>query len=299
MINKTIGHIILKGGTTEELRKEFPNFPLNPTKQDFCNLGYKESTAKNYLFRLQSNNKQNVSANPNNISSQDMEEVANNKIIKSQNVDFNNLLVDTCALVHSETESLIERSKHVTFINVTLEEMDKKKKFKKDANESLKKLALEIQKYTNKILLDSEKYMLSTFSGLHDEKYPDNILLQYMLILPNQIRPTLLTADKNLAVKARMWNLQYILLDLAKESKKLQKEETEIINDHKLGLGMWMLISKDGTKYIENRGTFESVLINQEGSKTIKKRTKVESGDKICVYVKKNNTVGTKFFEIK
>lgn len=218
MINKTIGRIILKGGTSKELRKEIKDFPLNPTKDYFIKLGYKESTAKKYLARLRKNEEKSSTSSIIESTEilEDLTEQA--RFIESENVDYTNLLIDTCALRCSETVEVIEQAKHVTFIKATIEEMDKQKQKK-----GRKKLALNIRLYTEKILLDSQKYMLSSFPGFNKENYPDNILLQYLLILPKQLRPTLFTADKNLAVKAKMWDLPYILYQVPENKKEGQE----------------------------------------------------------------------------
>ena len=129
MINQTIGHIILKGGTSEELRKEFPDFPIAPTKDYFLKLGYQDSTAKKYLIKLRQNDKAQLDDSIK--KAMKLSENSNSepeiKFLKSENVDFSNLLVDTCALEPKETRELLEQAKYVTFIKATIEEMDKKK----------------------------------------------------------------------------------------------------------------------------------------------------------------------------
>lgn len=308
MKNKTIGRIILKGGSSEDLRREFPEFPLIPTKDYFCELGYKESTAKQYLSKLRSNDNNRKSTSQSSIAvytpvSEDTFKpisIVETTCIESGNIDYNNLIIDTCALIHREAEIKIQNAKHVTFINSTIEEMDRKKKFNKNDKESLKKLSLKVREYTNKILLNTEKYMLSTFSGLNDERYPDNILLQYILILPKQIRPTLLTADKNLVVKAEMWGLPYILVSNTKEGHKVTlTKETPINESQKLARGLWVTILEDRMVYIENKGTFKAYVTSQDGTKRkCTGKIKVESGDEICILVKMDGIVKDEYYKI-
>lgn len=292
MLNRKIGHIISKGGTSEDIRKEVPDFPLNPTKEYFCKLGYKDSTAKLYVSKLQNNNKQKET------------EAA---IIKSEGADHNNLLVDTCALGYKDTINLIEQAEHVTFIKSIIEEMDRKKKCDKDSREQEKFFAANIRLYINKILLDTEKYMLAPFSGLNDTKYPDNKLLQYMLILPKQIRPTLITADKNLAVKAKMHELPFILFDVAKETYEEGEETHQEIQEKipqevtkKLGNGIYQInIEKD--IYIEYKGNQIVRIIHEDGTETLYdgERIKIKPGDRILNIFKENGKIIQKYFEIR
>ncbi|MCI8700261.1 MAG: hypothetical protein HFJ47_02840 [Clostridia bacterium] len=55
MQNSKIGHIILKGGTIEDLQKEFPDFPSENISEYLINLGYAKSTAQTYSSILNSN----------------------------------------------------------------------------------------------------------------------------------------------------------------------------------------------------------------------------------------------------
>lgn len=283
MVNKKLGSIILRGGTSEELRKEFPEFPVNPTKQYFCDLGYKASTAEKYLRLLRKSDENANKEKTNN----EFEEMSQNEaealLIKTQNADSTNLLIDTCILEHEEIIQLIEQAKNVTFIYSTIDEMDKVNK--KSQNIELKK---SIRQYYCKILEDTDnKYRLSTFSGLNDDRYPDNILIQYLLILPLQERPTLLTADKNLAVKAKAWNLQYILFDCAKKQKEANfKKNKQSIK--KLGYGVYRSKDENGNTFVYYKGTHEIDIIHSDGSKTPYKggMVKIEKGDLICLYEK-------------
>lgn len=294
MVNKKLGSIILRGGTSEEIRKEFPKFPINPTQQYFCELGYKISTAKRYLRILRkSNEKENKDKETNKQKiCKSSKETSQNEpktlIINSENADFTNLLIDTCVLEYEETIQLIEKAKKVTFIYSTIEEMDKVNG--KSPNIKLKK---SIRQYYHKILEDTDnKYRVSTFSGSNDESYPDNTLIQYLLILPLQERPTLLTADKNLAVKAKAWNLQYILFDCTKMQKEeICEESKQPIK--KLGFGVYRISYEDGSLFVENRGTFKVDIIHINGSKTHceRKMVKIEKGDEIYVYVKKHGKI--------
>ncbi len=275
MKNREIGHIISKGGKVEDIQKVVPNFPNNPTKETFIELGYAESTAKRYIYLLSQNNAKKAPKKAESCVKVQTDDLMN--LVQSDNANYDNILVDTCALTSEQGRNVIDNAKQVTFIFATLEEMDKKKK------NSTKSLTENIKEYTSKILTSPDKYMLSRFSGYSGEQYVDNILLQYLQILPKQIRPTLLTADRNLAAKAAAFELNYIFVEQNGNAKPNKK------------LGHGIFISKRNDElYIFNKGTFK-FEIHRDGNIipcATKVEIKVQHGDVLHVYEKKNsNTI--------
>lgn len=134
--------------------------------------------------------------------------------VMTVSADSDNILVDTCALSEIETLKIIEYAEQVTFIFSTLVEMDKKHKEFKDKKDLTEKelfFSRQIKFYAQEVHLKKEKFLLSSFVGMDGETNPDNILLQYIQILPRKLRPTLLTIDKYLADKAEALCLDYIL----------------------------------------------------------------------------------------
>jgi len=275
MKNREIGHIISKGGKVEDIQKVVPNFPNNPTKETFIELGYAESTAKRYIYLLSQNNAKKAPKKAESCVKVQTDDLMN--LVQSDNANYDNILVDTCALTSEQGRNVIDNAKQVTFIFATLEEMDKKKK------NSKKSFTENIKEYTSKILTSPDKYMLSRFSGYSGEQYVDNILLQYLQILPKQIRPTLLTADRNLAAKAAAFELNYIFVEQNGNAKPNKK------------LGHGIFISKRNDElYIFNKGTFK-FEIHRDGNIipcATKVEIKVQHGDVLHVYEKKNsNTI--------
>lgn len=279
MKNRKIGHIITKGGSVEDIQKVVSNFPSNPTKETFIELGYAESTAKRYCSLL--NHKSNVQE-PTTLASKNEVKINNLiNIIQSDNADYDNLLVDTCALDSENTRMIIGNANHVTFTMATLDEMDRKKreffqkkKEGKEIDSDLVKLAKFIPIYTTKILDSPDKYMVSKFRGHSDEKYVDNILLQYLEILPKQIRPTILTTDRNLAAKALALEVNYIFID------KNDKGE----NEKKLSYGI-TIYKRNGETYIVYNGT-QTLEIHRKKKVipcTAKIKYAVQHGDTLCL----------------
>lgn len=291
MKNREIGHIISKGGNVKDIQQVVPNFPSNPTKETFVDLGYKESTAKRYYSLLIQNSSEKVTDNAESKAKVQLNELIN--IIQSDNVDYNNILVDTCALQSVNARKIIDNAEHVTFTFATLEEMDQKKrefnKRKVQVKDDLAKLAKQIPIYTSKILTSPEKYMVSKFTGHSDENYVDNVLLQYLEILPKQIRPTLLTQDRNLTAKAEALELSYIFVD--------KNDNGE--NDKKLGYGI-VMYKRNGEYYIVYNGN-QTLEIHRK-KKVIpyvaKTKLTVQHGDILCLTEKSKKNILKHIIEI-
>lgn len=297
MKNREIGHIISKGGNVEDIRKVIPKFPANPTKETFIKLGYAESTARRYISLLNQNNSNKAPEKTQSCVKAQTHNLMD--LVQSANANYDNILVDTCALTSEQGRNVIDNAKQVTFIFATLEEMDKKKK------DGSKFLTESIKEYTSKILSFPDKYMLSRFSGYSNEKYVDNILLQYMQILPKQIRPTLLTADRNLAAKAAAFELDYIFVKQSEQNQETKNEEKQEIKKEaaivkkKLGNGM-ILSERNDELYIFYKGTFK-FEIHRDGKKipgASNLEIKVEHGDSIHLYEKVKSKITEQIIEI-
>ncbi len=322
MQNSKIGHIILKGGTIEDLQKEFPDFPSENISEYLINLGYAKSTAQTYSSILNSNvtkkenkvtksmsskkSKQapptaNTGLNPDIAEEVQQSKASKSTLSHSEHADFDNILVDTCALAYEDCLEVIENAKRVTFIFSTLEEMDKKdqqslnKILRKSGivptDSQLKFLAYNIRKYTSEILSNSDKFMLSRFSGYPGTSYPDNKLLQYLSILPVQIRPTLLTSDKNLTAKAKSMDLNYIgKISFCSATQVLVKD-----------FGLGVRIYKIGnTLYANYAGTIQMEIVHN-GDTIIYHRndmTPVVPGDLIYFYDKCKGAITKRTFRV-
>lgn len=310
MRNKKIGQIILKGGTIEELRKEFPDFPTEVTTEYFTSLGYTESTAKSYVRLLKKNTKETQNGVNTTVNSPEEINVTHSStanILVSEYANYDNILVDTCSFAFKECIQIIEQSKQVTFIFSTLEEMDKKqyqkfweKKIGKITHHQAEYFAFNIRQYTSKILENPDKFMLSEFSGYPGSNYVDNVLLQYLKILPRQIRPTLLTADKNLAVKAESLGLEYIIKmpntnselgnNTPDSSNTIDKSSLTLVKKYACGI---KLFTANSEFYIYCPNT-QKLYITQNGKEILYDRGTffpIKNGDEICMHIKNKNNI--------
>lgn len=293
--NRQIGRIILNGGTINELRKAFPEFPKKPTKESFMELGYKESTAKKYICILTKNSEQPA------VQEKESETLEENDLVDesplltnfivTENADYKNLLIDTCAFLHDATCHLIDLADHVTFIDSIWSEMDRKK----SNNSNNPKLAANIRDFQRKSVHDREKYMLSTFSGMHNEKYPDNTLLQYMMILPRQIRPTLITADYNLSNEAFNWGLESILYIPENSYNPSVCKETTI---KKLKFGISLILTNSGNYVVSYKGAYPLYVIREGKEITVNNMTSVFPGEVLILKESRKGEVIEHRFEI-
>ena len=199
-----VGSLIRKGLNSEEIRKRVKDFPDSPDIQYFVNLGYTHSTAQSYKSLISKNNSEKLVSNT-------------TSLIASKNADKHHLLLDTSALTSTETVNIIELASSITLLYSIIKEFDIAPK-KENASPYFRKMVKQI---TKSILSqdNNSKYRLIPFERNVD-KYTDEILLDYLLSLPSSERPTLLTCDANLALKAKCLSLEFILCSVVSTDKK-------------------------------------------------------------------------------
>ena len=153
------------------------------------------------------------------ISKNNSEKLVSNttSLISSKNADKHHLLLDTSALTSTETVDIIELASSITLLYSIIKEFDIAPK-KENASPYFRKMVKQI---TKSILSqdNNSKYRLIPFERNVD-KYTDEILLDYLLSLPSSERPTLLTCDANLALKAKCLSLEFILCSVVSTDKK-------------------------------------------------------------------------------
>lgn len=154
-----------------------------------------------------------------------------NSFYFSPNADPNNILIDTSALQFQKGIELIERSTRVTFLHSVLEEMDgQKAKLNKKKNISKKeRFFLENIILYEKQTIQKSKFHL-VFDKMKNKKdYEDNNILQFIKSIQEEKRPTLLTADRNLAIRAKSYGVEYIFV----ANHSIQKSESEKMQESK------------------------------------------------------------------
>lgn len=272
-IRKKIGHIILSGGTTSDIKKEVPCFPVEPSFEFFEMLGYKQSIAKKYLQKLNQNN----CAEKNRLITEGF--------IFSQNADLTNLLVDTSAIGNEACTTLIYKASQVTILLQTVVEMD-------NVRSKNKKMPLssKILDFTRNILKNPDKYEIASFST-NSKQYVDDAIIDYLKDITKSTRPTIITADANLCLKAKCYGLEYIYYinpcptaDSSTISSKDSSKPRKVIN---IGHGLLFCKIKKNY-YIESNGSFSFQLIRKKKKYTyllgVDTKIPVEQTDVIKVF---------------
>ena len=233
--------------TTNEIRQRLEGIPDVITLEYLMEIGYKKSTAQYYLSLLKKNEgdrvEDNIRTKPKydeiqnkdnsaKVSKDDFTETytENGRFYISENANFDNILLDTSALNSQDTIDVIEKSNRVTVLLATVNEINR---LMKPSNLKLdkKKLIYNINKYCLKMLEDNNKFILVPFKENKDEADAiDNALLNYLEIQPSKIRQTLITADKNLALRAKCLGFDFIYFHPNEENSKTKNKNNNKSN---------------------------------------------------------------------
>lgn len=123
---------------------------------------------------------------------------------------------------------MLNECKKITVLYSTIREFDKIQKSESKSSY----LRMMIREQINTMLLpqNEQKYNLVAFDW-QSNMYVDDIIINYMVSLPANQRPTLLTADHNLALKAKCLKLDYILF-LEDYITSKEKAEIKVVSDN-------------------------------------------------------------------
>lgn len=226
MAKNLVGELILQGKTTEQIQNQIMDFPTNPTAEYLMKLGYKESTAVNYICKLKRNNLPNQGDDQKTILAKNERKIRGS-FICSKNANKDNLILDTCALQNRDTIKIIDESSKVTILLSTLNEMEELKRKKSNLTGRETFLQTMISKYGKKFLKETEKYRLVPFIG---DNYNDTSILEYLRQQPVNERQTIITADILFANRASCLGFDYILYDREEEIEvnQVKSQEPEI-----------------------------------------------------------------------
>lgn len=135
-----------------------------------------------------------------------------NLYIISENADPYNILIDTCAINDAGTR-IMKEAENVWVLNQVIEEMDKVKyreKIKKKKDWRIHKHISQITKYSSEMLKNPKYKLIDNYN--RKKPYVDDIIIDYLKKSKKRNRPTLLTADRMLALRAKCLNIQYIFI---------------------------------------------------------------------------------------
>ena len=223
-----IGKLINQKLTGKEIRKQIKDFPENPDLSYFESLGYTEGTAKTYLSRFRKNEKTNSSYRTSNKLTSDSKQAKSRKtkyndldsgFFKTPNANSNSIIIDTCSVGYDSCLKIIFKAKKVTVVYSVIKELDSL-----NINNNSTLLGAKTRDIMTKLLEDeSGKYRLVLY-GYNDERQADDVIIDYLMSLPVVERPTLLTTDKNLSLKAKCLGLEYIFYKIYKNVTNNQED---------------------------------------------------------------------------
>lgn len=223
-----IGKLINQKLTGKEIRKQIKDFPENPDLSYFESLGYTEGTAKTYLSRFRKNEKTNSSYRTSNKLTSDSKQAKSRKtkyndldsgFFKTPNANSNSIIIDTCSVGYDSCLKIIFKAKKVTVVYSVIKELDSL-----NINNNSTLLGAKTRDIMTKLLEDeSGKYRLVPY-GYNDERQVDDVIIDYLMSLPVVERPTLLTTDKNLSLKAKCLGLEYIFYKIYKNVTNNQED---------------------------------------------------------------------------
>lgn len=225
-MKEIIERLIRTGKTSAEIQSEIIEFPDDVTTEYLQKIGFEETQAIKLKWKLRQNDR---------ISEQEMTAGKRRKeLLKiggykfSANANPDCVLMDTCAMLKKEGRDLISKSSKVIVIESVLREIEKvlmetERKNKKSPTDYTKISTIKIYK--------SKMARKSKFKPVLDRpnaemNYCDDKILCYLESLSPEKRPTLLTADANLASRAEAYGFDYIFIK-GSNSKKAEVAETE------------------------------------------------------------------------
>lgn len=224
-MKEIIERFIRTGKTTAEIQSEIIEFPDDITTEYLEKLGFEEIDAIKLKWKLRQNDR---------IREAEIKAAKGRRILLkeggyqfSPNADPYYILLDTSALLTKRGRDVIRKSKKDIILEATIQEIDNVfietlRKNKKDLmdNANIKT----ISEYKRTIFNQSK------FKKRHiecEDKYCDTKILYYINSVALERRPTLLTADYNLASRADAYGFEYIFVYKTK-CEKSKKQSTEV-----------------------------------------------------------------------
>lgn len=180
-----VGSLIYNGYTSEQIRERIPSFPQDPNKEYFLNLGYSVHTASNYITALNKNNHSSIKK---------IFSIEGFSTFTSKNANVKDLILDCSAFDYEELVKLVLDSYRVTVLYSVI------KNFAATNQECLISM---LQNTHHQYRLVPWKWKSTTDA--------DEAVFDYLENLPSDERPTLLTANQNMALRAKCLGFDYIL----------------------------------------------------------------------------------------
>ena len=223
-MKEKIESLIRSGKSTNEIQKIISDFPIIITTEYFQKLGFDEIESIKLKWTLKKNNKK--------VKSEMRAAEIRREMLKDDSYNFsananpNYLLLDTSTLQTEKGIDLLEKSEKVVVIESTLQEIEKvlkKKKEKREKNPNDIFLIKSLTGYRNKIFKETKYKKVCDESEKYE--YVDDKILYFLNNLLEQDRPTLITADVNLANRADSYGFEYILIFNTQNKQEKEKRK--------------------------------------------------------------------------
>lgn len=232
-MKEIIERLIRTGKTTAEIQSEIIEFPDDVTTEYLQRIGSDETQAIKLKWKIRQNDRIREQEMTAGKRRKELLEIGGYKFSANANPDY--ILMDTCAMLRKEGKLIISKSSKVVVIESVLREIEKilmetERKNKKSPTDYTNISTIKI--YKSKMARKS-KFKPVLDSPNAEMNYCDDKILYYLENLSPEKRPTLLTADANLASRAKAYGFDYIFIkgSNSKKAEVAEKEETQKVEE--------------------------------------------------------------------
>ena len=251
-MTETIKSLILNGKSTKEIRKVIDDFPENVTTEYFESLGFENPEAIKLKWKLKKNNQQENEMIEAGEARRKL--LKSKKYIFSYNANPNFILLDTSSLANGK--NIINNAKKVIVINSIMKEMNK---VVSKRRKNVKKAIC----FYRKEIVAKDKYKIIANKKEINSNYCDDSILEFLDgISEDEEKPTLLTADIELAERAKSYGFEYILIVNNNTSNKAKKKEETL--EHIASIEEEKIFKEKQTINTENENSIKNEICEEE-----------------------------------
>lgn len=256
-MTEAIKSLILNGKSTKEIRKVIDDFPENVTTEYFESLGFENPEAIKLKWKLRKNNQQENERIE--VGEARRKLLKSKKYIFSYNANPNFILLDTSSLANGK--NIINNAKKVIVINSIMKEMNK---VVSKRRKNVKKAIC----FYRKEIVAKDKYKIIANKKEINSNYCDDSILEFLDgISEDEEKPTLLTADIELAERAKSYGFEYILIVNNNTSNKAKKKEETL--EHIASIEEEKIVEEEQTINTEKENLIENEICEEENSDKI------------------------------
>jgi len=251
-MTEAIKSLILNGKSTKEIRKVIDDFPENVTTEYFESLGFENPEAIKLKWKLRKNNQQENERME--VGEARRKLLKSKKYIFSYNANPNFILLDTSSLANGK--NIINNAKKVIVINSIMKEMNK---VVSKRRKNVKKAIC----FYRKEIVAKDKYKIIANKKEINSNYCDDSILEFLDgISEDEEKPTLLTADIELAERAKSYGFEYILIVNNNTSNKAKKKEETL--EHIASIEEEKIFKEEQTINTENENSIKNEICEEE-----------------------------------